>query len=332
MGAARHIVIAGGSGFLGHALAAHLSARGARVVVLSRHGGPAGETRFNTPWATVAWDARTVGEWAAHLEGAAGLINLAGRSVDCVKTPDRCDEILRSRVEATRVLGEACRAAKAPPRVWIQMSTAHIYGDPPSARCDEASPTGYGLAPTVGVAWEGAFDGARLPGQRGVVLRTSFVIGRPNPGGAGALGTLGLLARAGLGGTVGSGTQGMSWLHEGDLHAIIDRALAEPAMSGVYVASAPTPVSNRDFMRALRRRAGGLGALGIGLAAPATLVRLGAPLVMRTDPELALYGRYVLPARLLAEGFTFTFPTLDAALADLYTKPPGRGAREAARA
>jgi NAD dependent epimerase/dehydratase family enzyme len=144
------------------------------------------------------------------------------------------------------------------------------------------------------------------------------VIGRANSGGAGALSKLGLLARLGLGGRVGSGTQGMSWLHERDMNRIFERALTDTAMQGAYIATAPHPVPQRDFMRELRRHTGGLGSLGIGLPAFEWMVRLGAPLLMRTDPELALYGRFVQPRRLLDEGFEFQYPLLGPALADLY--------------
>jgi uncharacterized protein (TIGR01777 family) len=242
--------------------------------------------------------------------------------VDCIKTPDHCDEILRSRVEATLVLGRAMRSIAKPPPVWVQMSTAHIYGDPPAAVCDEDSAFGFGLAPIVGKAWEEAFAQSILPSQRGVVLRTSFVIGRPNSGGAGALGRLGLLARLGAGGTVGTGTQGMSWLHELDMNRIFERALTVASMRGVYIASSPQPVANREFMRTLRRHAGGLGSLGIGLPAMEWMVRLGAPLLLRTDPELALYGRFVMPRRLIEAGFEFRHPSLADALATIYAPRP----------
>jgi uncharacterized protein len=304
------VVIAGGSGFLGVSLATHLARQGVEVVILSRR--PAAGFHH------VAWDARTLGPWTACLDGAAGLVNLAGRTVDCIKTPDHRDEILRSRVEATLVLGEACRTIANPPPAWVQMSTAHLYGDPPEVRCDESSPFGEGLAPFVGRAWEEAFVAAKHPDQRGVVLRTSFVVGRRNPGGAGALGTLGLLARLGLGGRVGHGRQGMSWIHERDMNRLFERGLTDPAMQGPYIASAPNPVAQAEFMRHLRRSAGGLGGLGVGLPAFAWMVRLGAPLVFRTDPDLALYGRYVIPRRLLNEGFAFDFPDLGPALRDLY--------------
>ncbi|MBC7772703.1 MAG: DUF1731 domain-containing protein [Pyrinomonadaceae bacterium] len=307
------IVIAGGSGFLGISLASHLAKAGADVVILSRNA-PKG----HGPWRHQMWDARTLGDWSRCIDGASGIVNLVGRTVDCMKTPDHCDEILRSRVEATRVLGLACRAVSSPPPVWVQMSTAHIYGDPPVIQCNEQAALGYGLAPTVGKAWESAFAESVMPTQRGVVLRTSFVIGRRNPGGAGALGTLGRLARLGLGGTVGSGRQGMSWIHELDMNRIFQQGLTDSSMHGVYNASSPGPVPQREFARELRRHAGGLGGLGIGFPAFAWMVRLGAPLLLRTDPELALYGRFVLPGRLLAEGFKFAHPLLGPAIADLY--------------
>jgi uncharacterized protein (TIGR01777 family) len=305
----RRIVIAGGSGFLGVSLAHHLAAGGWEVMIVSRH-----RPRPVGPWEHVAWDARSIGPWAECLDGAAGLVNLVGRTVDCVKTPDHCDEILRSRVESTRVLGAACRAVAAPPPVWVQMSTAHIYGDPPEAWCDEESPPGYGLAPTVGSAWEAEFARARLPGQRGVVLRTSFVVGRNRGAGGGALSKLAPLARFGLGGTVGSGRQGMSWIHEADMNRLFERGLNDAAMEGVYVASSPNPVSNAEFMRCLRR-AVPWPKVPLALPAFAWMVRIAAPLVLRTDPEIALYGRYVKSCRLEQEGFTFRYPHLPDALA-----------------
>jgi uncharacterized protein len=305
----KRVVIAGGSGFLGVSLAHHLAAAGWRVTLLSRN-----QPRVVGPWEYVAWDARSVGPWASCLEGAAGLVNLVGRTVDCVKTPDHCDEILRSRVEATAVLGVACRSVASPPAVWVQMSTAHIYGDPPGVWCDEDSPTGYGLAPTVGIAWEKQFTQSLLPQQRGVVLRTSFVIGTNRGSGGGALAKLAPLARLGLGGTVGTGRQGMSWIHEVDMNRLFERSLTNDTMAGFYIASSPSPVSNAQFMRTLRQA---VPWPKVPLALPAFewMIRIGAPLLLRTDPELALYGRYVTSKRLEREGFVFTYPRLPEALA-----------------
>ncbi len=302
------IVIAGGSGFLGLSLATHLTSKGWSVVILSRN-----PPRREFPWTHVSWDARNLGEWCRTLNGASGLVNLVGRSVDCVKTPDHQDEILRSRTEATRALGLAVRSIDTPPPVWVQMSTAHIYGDPPDVTCTEDSPFGYGLAPFVGQTWESEFQQAVLPTQRDVVLRTSFVIGRDRGAGGGALARLLTLVRFGLGGTVGSGTQGMSWIHEADMDRLFERALTDDDVKGAYIASSPNPVSQREFMKTLRRVVG----MPIGLPAFSWMVRVGAPLLMRTDPELALYGRYVVSKRLQQEGFEFEFPDLESALRDL---------------
>lgn len=303
------IVIAGGSGFLGRSLASFLSDAhpDVEVVIFSRH-----EPRQAGPWRHVAWDARSLDTWVDTLDGAAAVVNLAGRSVDCIKTPDHCDEILRSRVEATTVLGQAMAEVSAPPPTWVQMSTAHIYGDPPELVCDESSAFGDGLAPRVGEAWEAACRQHARPDQRVVFLRTSFVLGRTG----GALSRLATLARWGLGGTVGHGRQGISWIHETDMNRVFVRALSNEAIRDAYVVTAPEPVSNMVFMRSLRRAL----RQPIGLPAAAWMVRIGAPLVMRTDPELALYGRYCMPTRLMSEGFTFQFPSLEAALRDIYRR------------
>lgn len=321
------IVILGGSGFLGVSLARHLSGLGARVIIVSRS-----TPRMIGAWEVVKWDGRTLGAWVERLDRAWGVVNLAGRSVDCVKTPATCDAILRSRVEATRALGRAMRVIKSPPRVWVQMSTAHIYGDPSEAVCDESSALGIGLAPTVGRAWEETAREGALASQRLVMLRTSFVVGRDVGAGGGAMARLRVLARLGLGGRVGSGRQGFSWIHERDMNRIFERALRDDAagegMRGVYVASSPGPVSQREFMRAMRRSSrgwrGGLASLGIGLPAPAWAVQIGAPLVMRTDPELALYGRYVMPKRLLEEGFGFEHERVEDALQEVMGAEPSR--------
>ena len=305
----KHIVIAGGSGFLGTSLTRYLVGKGWSVKVLSRQPASAGNENSEL----ITWDARTVSSWKDSLIGSDALINLTGRTVDCIKTPDHCDEILRSRVESTRVLGAAVRSIEQPPAVWIQMSTAHIYGDPPTTVCTEESPFGYGLAPDVGRAWEQQFSESLLPDQRGVTLRTSFVIGRDRGAGGGALSRLKTVTRLGLGGRIGSGQQGMSWLHENDMNRIVERGILDSAMNGAYIVSSPNPVSQVVFMRALRKKLG----VPIGLPAAEWMVRLGAHWVLRTDPELALYGRYVLPKRLLDEGFEFEFPKLDEALSDL---------------
>ena len=307
------IVIAGGSGFLGRSLARYLSGKfGAQVTLLSRN-----EPEEQGPWRFQSWDARTLGAWSSVLDGADALVNVVGRTVDCIKTPKNRAEILNSRLDSTRVLGEAMRHVSKPPPVWVQMSTAHIYGDPPTAICDESSNIGTGLAPDVGVAWERAFNEGLPDDVRGVILRTSFVLGKTG----GALSRLSFLARIGLGGPSGNGKQGISWIHEEDMNRIFERAIIDESMRGVYVVTAPNPVSNAQFMRSLRKAVG----MPIGLPAFGWMVRIGAPLFMRTDPELALYGRYCVPKRLLEEGFTFQHKDLDGALGSLYDSSSSQG-------
>ncbi len=298
------IVIAGGTGLIGSHLAHYLADLAYEVVVLSRTpSAPSNSCRIEQ------WDARTPGPWISSLNGARAIVNLCGRSVDCIKTPDHRDEILRSRVEPTYALGRAIREVENPPPVWVQMSTAHIHGDPPELVCDEDAALGTGLAPEVGRAWERALDEAITPETRAVVLRTSFVL---TPAG-GALARLRRITRLGLGGSIADGRQGISWIHVQDMNRLFERAIINEQMQGVYLATAPNPVSNREFMRELRRAM----RIPIGLPAAAWMVRIGAPLLLRTDPELALYGRYCVSRRLDEEGFEFQFPELAGALRDL---------------
>lgn len=309
----QRIVIAGGSGFLGSRLAQVLASNGHEVVVLSRQAvsqlRKQSREHASLPIKQVQWDARTLGPWTTHIDGADAIVNLVGRSVDCIKTPAHCDEILRSRVESTAVLGQAIDSVVNKPRVWVQMSTAHIYGDPPSNICDEDSPFGYGLAPIVGKAWEDTFHRVAPTSIRKVILRTSFVMGRKG----GALSTLAHLARFGLGGTIGSGTQGMSWIHEDDMNRLFLRAIHDNTMQGAYIATAPNPVSNKHFMRALRKATH----RPFGLPAYALMVNIVAPYIMRTDPELVLYGRYCVSKRLAEEGFKFEYGEIEGALKNL---------------
>ncbi len=302
------IIIAGGSGFLGTALAEDLVKRDCEVIILTRGAArQEGKVRF------VHWDGQTLGPWADELEGASAIINTVGRTVDCRKTPANKRVILESRVHSIEALAAAWAQVKNPPKVWVQFATAHIYGDTGDEILDESSPFGTGFAPMVGQAWEGAFAKANLPDCRRVVLRISFVLGN----GGGALPVLARLARCCLGGTIGSGKQYMSWLHVDDLNAMILRALDDDRMSGAYIATAPGAVPNRDFMAKLRLACH----RPCGLPTPKPLLYLGAWL-LRTDPELPLLGRRLMPTRLLKEGFVFKHPTLLKALRDLLWEQP----------
>lgn len=302
----RKVIIAGGTGYIGLNLADWLNERDFTPVLISRN-----KPKKALPYQHLQWDGRSLGAWAESLEGAAAVVNLAGRTVDCIKTAANCDQILRSRVESTRVIGQALQQITNRPPVWVQMSTAHIYGDS-ELRCTEDSAFGYGLAPTVGKAWEAEHLAVLPEGMRSVILRTSFVIGKNG----GALPQLALLSRLGLGGKVGHGRQGISWIHEDDMSALLFRAISEQQMEGAYVASAPDPRSYRDFMRALRKQL----RVPIGLPAASWMVRFGTRYLFKTDPELVLYGRFVVSQRLAEEGYDFRYPELESALQAIYGK------------
>lgn len=297
------VVIAGGSGFLGQSLIPDLLPHAREIIVLTRGGDRVdGRVRY------VQWDAKTVGPWAKWLDGASAIVNLVGRTVDCRKTPANKKVILESRVDSVNALAAAWKLASAPPTVWVQSATSHIYGDTNDEILDESSPIGTGFAPMVGTAWEAALTSADLPGVRKAILRISFVLGR----GGGALRTLVRLTRWGLGGTIGTGRQYMSWIHTADLNAVILCALRDATLHGPYVVTSPGPVTNATFMRTLRC------VLHRPWSPPVLkpMVHLGA-WFLRSDPELALLGRRLMPTRLTNEGFTFRFPHLDDALHDL---------------
>ena len=299
------IVLAGGSGFLGQWLGRALVARGNDVIVLTRSpdSGPARDGVTYVPW-----DGRTRGDWTSAIDGAQAVVNLAGRSVNCRYTRENRREIVDSRVDSVRAVADAIRLAERPPAVLVQAASLAIYGDPGDASCDEAAPFGSGFSVETCIAWEKAFDEQTTPATRRVLLRIGFVLG---PDG-GALGTLANLTRWGLGGRVGSGRQYISWLHVRDMNRMFQWAI-EGDGTGVYNATGPNPVTNADFMRALR------GALHrrVGPPTPAWAVHVGA-LFMGTEPSLALGGRRCIPKRLLEEGFAFEHPDLTEALREIY--------------
>jgi uncharacterized protein (TIGR01777 family) len=299
-------VLAGGSGFLGASLADELVARGWSVVILTRR------PRQSSPVREVAWDGATIGPWTAELEDAQALVNFTGRSVNCVHTPENKRAILESRVASVRVLGEALARCRKPPLVWLQCGSLAIYGNPGDRVCDETAPTADDFSAQVCRQWEAAFAAAATTATRQVFVRIGLVLG---PGG-GALGPLERLTRWFLGGTVGSGRQYLSWLHQHDMNVLFLAALTDQRLSGAYNACSPNPVTNAEFMHELRR------ALHRPWSPPAPewVVRFGARFLLRTDADLALTGRRCVPARLQAHGFEFKFPLLADALRDIYRR------------
>jgi uncharacterized protein len=301
------VVIAGGSGSLGRRISADLSARGHQVVVLARRPDPSSAVR------QVLWDGRTVGDWAAELEGPdTAVINLAGKLVDCRPTPANITELQSSRVEPTRALVQASQHLEHPVRHWIQASTTAIWSDAGETRCDESTPLPVGLPQMTGVTQpsEAAFDGANT--AHGVILRTSIVLDRDSP----ALRRLVGLTKAGLGGRIGDGQQWFSWIHLTDWLTIVRACLGlEDGISipaGVLVAATDQPVRNGDLMATLRRHLHRPPAP----PTPAALLRIGA-VALRSDPALGQTGRHATSKVLRESGFAYRFATLDAALTEL---------------
>ena len=297
------IVIPGGSGFLGQALAARLLERGDEVVILSRGEGQRVEgTR------TVVWDAESIGPWTSELDGADAVVHLTGRRVDVRGTKRNIDELISSRVQPVRVMGEAIERCATPPRVWVQSSSLAVYGDGGDAVLDEHStPTGIGPREmvTVCLAWEGAFRQASAAVERTVLLRMGIGLGgRDDP----ATAKLAQLVRFGLGGRVGSGRQWVSWVGLEDLLTAMILAIDDDTMTGIYHVTSPNPVTNAEMMSTYRRLLG----RRIGLPSPAWLARIGAP-ILGSSASLALTGRRVVPTRLLKRGFTFEQPDFEQA-------------------
>lgn len=301
---AQRVVLAGGSGFVGQALARALMNRGYAVTILSRHPHAAAS---GVDWAY--WDGASPGDWLQALEGALAVVNLAGRSVNCVPTPENQREILNSRLLSVRAINAAMQGCAQPPPVLVQASALGIYGDARARLCEEDAPHGQDFTAQVCEQWEAASAELPPPHPRRVVLRIGFVLGR----GGGALTPLTKLARCFLGGTVGSGQQYISWVHLDDLAAMFIQAIERPEISGTYNACGPSPVTNAEFMRELRRAVG----RPWSPPAPAFVVRLGARWIMRTDPDLALTGRRCVPRRWLEQGFRFKHVDLRETLRDL---------------
>ncbi len=308
------IVLPGGSGQVGTLLARAFVADGHEVVVLSRDPSPA-------PWRTVGWDARTVGGWAAELEGADAVINLAGRSVNCRYNQANRRAILESRVDSTRAVGQVIARCARPPRVWLQASTATIYAHRFDAANDEATgivgagedaPDTWKFSIDVAQAWEAALADADTPVTRKVALRSAMVM---SPDRGGIFDVLLGLVRRGLGGRAGSGRQYVSWVHEADFVRSLYWLMEHGEVQGAVNVSSPNPLPYADFMRGLRQAWG----TRIGLPATEWMLEIGTWL-MRTETELVLKSRRVVPGRLLEAGFEFQFPHWPDAARDLVTR------------
>ena len=303
------VIIAGGTGFLGQLLARSLSVDQYEVVLLSR-GKP--DPLVEIVGMFVHWDAHSIAGWKSELEGAKALINLTGRSIDCRHTQANREEILESRIQSTRVLGQAVAACEIPPENWLNASSMALYGqcfgEQPAH--DENSPIqGSGFLEEVTKAWEDEFFRHKRAGVRQIALRISFILGRES----GAFPLLARLARFGLGGKQGSGEQWMSWLHEDDWVGITRFLMEEKKLEGPVNLSAPNPVKNSEFMAELSSQ---LSPFGFGIPAPALGVRLGC-MFLGSAPELALQSRKVKSDCLARSSYPFRYQNISSALESL---------------
>lgn len=310
---AQKIVLAGGSGHVGAALARHWAAHD--LVVLSRGAGLPGVR-------SVQWDGVSLGEWANEIDGADVVLNLAGRSVNCRYTEANLQEMMSSRVDSTRVVGEAIAAAIKPPRVWLQSSTATIYAHRFDRANDEATGIIGGGEPgserlwdrsiEIARAWEQALEDSPTPQTRKVALRSAMTMSVDQ---GSVFDVLLGLARKGLGGTLGSGQQYVSWIHERDFGRALDFLIERDDLDGAVNICSPNPLPQREFAQVMREAAGAR----IGLPAVRWMIEIGT-WFMKTESELVLKSRRVIPKRLLEAGFSFEFPEWSSACRELVAR------------
>lgn len=302
MKAGLRILIPGGSGQLGSLLARHFHEQGHAVTVLSRR-------IENRPWRFVLWNGRDLDDWASEIDDANVVINLAGRSVNCRYTAANRREIMDSRILSTQVIGQAIAQSARPPALWMNASTATIYRHALDRAMDEASgelggaepdaPASWRFSIDVARRWEQTFREAAAPKTRKVILRSAVVMSASS---GGPFSMLSNLVRARLGGKAGEGNQFVSWIHELDFVHAIDFLIAHTSLDGCFNLCSPNPLPNREFMQALRRAHG----IKAGLPATRWMLEFGA-FFLRTETELILKSRRVVPRRLLEAGFEFFF-------------------------
>src|SRR5580698_1817429 len=306
------IVIPGGSGQVGRVLARHFHSQGDMVTVLSRQPRPA-------PWRVVAWDGVTPGAWITDVQHSDVCINLAGRSVNCRYTAANRRIVYESRIHSTRLLNQVIASLNHAPRLWINSSTATIYRHALDRAMNEAdgelggnepgAPDTWNFSIDVAKGWEEAFFSTPTPLTRKVAIRSALTL---SPDRGGVFDVLPGLVRHGLGGRQGSGTQFVSWIHEADFVRAVDLLIACEEFDGIVNLASPYPLPNCDFMRTLRQAWGAR----VGLPSPGLILEIGTWL-MRTESELVLKSRRVVPGRLRDAGFQFLFPEWPAAAGDL---------------
>ncbi len=296
----KKLIIAGGSGFLGQVLGKHFSKKGYQIKILTRH--PMRENH-------IFWDAKTIGNWISELENSEAFINLTGKSVDCRYTKKNKKRIYDSRVESTKIIGEAINLCENPPKVWFNSSTATIYRHSLDKEMTEKNgEIGDDFSMNIAKSWEKAFFEIANPNTRKIALRTSIVLGKKG----GAFIPLKNLTKYGLGGKQGLGNQKVSWIHETDFARAVEFLLTHEHLEGIFNLSVPNPTNNKTLMKTLRQEM----KISFGIPHPKWLLEIGAKII-GTETELILKSRNVIPERLLNQGFKFKYSNLSSTISNL---------------
>jgi uncharacterized protein len=298
------IIIAAGTGFIGQAMIDHFS--NYEIVVLTRNSNFKSQIS-NLKY--IYWNAKSSGEWFSELEGAKAIINLTGKSVNCRYNEKNKAEILSSRVDSTNIIGEAINACKNPPEIWMNAGSATIYPHSlDKQNSEDVTEFDNDFSVQVCKAWEKTFNEIETPKTRKLFLRITIVLGKNG----GVFKTLRSLTKIGLGGKQSNGKQFVSWIHEKDLCRAIEFLMDNKNMSGPINCAAPNPMRNKEFMKTLRKQL----KVPFGLPQPGWVLSIGT-WMMRTEKELVLKSRNVIPKRLTENGFKFTYNTVEEAMKDL---------------
>lgn len=298
----KKLIIVGGTGFIGQALCNHFKNDYDKIIVLSRR-----ENKTQGSIVYLPWDGKTPGSWCSEFENAHAVINLSGRNIDCRFTNKNKKDILSSRIDSTQIIGETILKCKNPPEVWINGSSAALYPNSEIDAMGESSrQDASGFMADVTRAWEKTAEDFILPNTRKLFLRTTLVYGSEG----GVLPVLINLVKKGLGGTMGLGTQVISWIDVEDFSRIVEWMLVNKTVSGAYNMAAPEPVTNKKLMQVLRKKMG----VSIGLPAPEFLIKIGA-FFIRSEPELILDSRNIFPEKLKKEGFIFKYNSIEECIA-----------------
>lgn len=302
----KNVLIAGGTGHLGSSLANRLVSEGYKVGILTRNAATSNTTSINY----VHWDGENLGSWIEHLYETDIVINLCGKSVDCRYTESNKLKLIRSRVNATTLLGDAIKRSEKPPRLWINASSSAYYGFS-SEEKDEQAVAGNDFPARICIEWEKAFMGSLSPSTRKVVWRLGVVL-QPDKG---FIKPFERLVKSFLGGSLGSGQQYFTWIHEEDFLNAALWTIENTHAFGAYNLTSPEPVINTDFMTALRKAIG----VSAGFSLPEALLKIGGTII-GTEPYLILDGRRIIPGRLLQSGFSFRYAKIQEALNNLYKR------------